>query len=180
MSQQSGEIGLFLPTTEIFESQEVEELNNNLSNIINEHALAINQKDTGIYETDTGATGTPINFVCGQTYFPNPSPPTGVNPNARRQVFRKVVNFGALPNAATKSIAHRITTNETFTFTRIYGTATDPGASAITSAIPLPFSSPTLNQNISLTVDATNVNITTAIDYSAYTTTYIVLEWIAN
>lgn len=180
MSQQSGEQGLFLPTTEVFESKDVQELNDHLTTIINEHALAINQQDTGIYETDTDSSADPINFVCGQTYFPNPSPPTGVNPAARRQVFRKVINFGALPNATTKSKAHNITTFNTFSFTRIYGVATQQGVSTITSSIPIPFASPTLNQNISLTVDATNVNITTGINRTNFTICYVVLEWITT
>lgn len=178
MSFNPGEIGSFLPTTEIFEASSVEELNRQLTQVINDHALVINQKDSGFYTDDS--SGAEIDFVNGQTWFPNPSPSTGLREGVRRNVLRKVVNFGALPNTATKSVAHNISTTQTFSFTRIYGCATDPGASTLTTSIPIPFASPTLNQNISLTVDATNVNITTGIDRTAFTTCYVVLEWIVN
>lgn len=178
MSINSGESGSFLPTTEVFESDTLQDLNRQLTSVINDHALVINQKDTGIYNTDS--SGAPVDFTNGQTWFPNPSPSSGLREGIRRNVLRKVVNFGALPNATTKSVAHNITTTNTFSFTRIYGCATDPGASTITTAIPIPFASPTLNQNISLTVDATNVNITTGIDRTAFTVCYVVLEWIVN
>jgi hypothetical protein len=46
--------------------------------------------------------------------------------------------------------------------------------------IPLPYASPTLVNNIQLSVDATNVTITTGIDYSAYTVTYVILEYIKS
>uniref|UniRef100_UPI0018EA09C5 hypothetical protein n=1 Tax=Anaplasma marginale TaxID=770 RepID=UPI0018EA09C5 len=141
-------------------------------------ALVINQKDSGIYPDDS--SGSVVDFVNSQTWFPNPNPPSGLRQGVRRNVLRKVVNFGALPNATTKSVAHNITTTNTFSFTRIYATATDPGVSTITTAIPIPFASPTLNQNISLTVDATNVNITTGIDRTPFTICYVVLEWIVN
>ena len=113
-----------------------------------------------------------VEIVTGQKWF------TPSNNQKERYVYRKVIDFGALPNAATKSVAHGITTTATTVFTNIYGASTDPGASAITASIPLPFSSPTLNENIKLNVDATNVNVTTGIDYTAYTETYIILEYI--
>ena len=60
--------------------------------------------------------------------------------------------------------------------TKIYGTATD----AAGNGIPIPYPSNTANANIEINVDLTNVNITTAIDYSAFTTTYVVLEYLKN
>lgn len=127
---------------------------------------ALNDKDIGQYNT--------IPTVNGQKWF------TPGDANRERFVYRLVVDFGALPNTATKTVAHNIPTTGNTVFTRIYGTSTDLGATTITAAIPLPFSSTTLNQNIILSVDATNVIITTGIDYSAYTTTYVVLEYILD
>jgi len=44
----------------------------------------------------------------------------------------------------------------------------------------LPYASSTVNNSISIAVDANNLIITTAIDYSDYTTTYVVLEYLKS
>lgn len=171
-------LGAFVPTTNVWDtsqlyevdvkSDEFKELLVRLYQNINLIALNLNIKDTGYYVLEE--------FVNSQLYFPNPSlNSTTSSAPVYRQVFRTTVNFGALPNAATKSVAHNIVTDSHFSFTRIYGASTKNDQ---TSFIPLPYSSSTLNQNITLNVDAANVNITTAIDYSAYTLTYIVLEYL--
>ncbi len=102
-----------------------------------------------------------------------------------RQVFRKVIAFGALPNAGTKSVAHGIDTLPQdlpnnyigFSFTRIYATATDPVNELY---IPIPYASNVAANVIEINVDATNVNITTASNKTAYTITYVVLEYIKS
>lgn len=167
--------GLFVPTTNIWDVAELYETDVNsdqfkellvrLYQNVNNIALSLNIKDSAYYTLNE--------FVNGQLFFPSSLSSNATEPQYR-QVYRLVINFGALPNAATKSVAHGLSIGSTWTFTRIYGTATNPS----TEFIPLPYASPTLNQNISLNVDATNVNVTTAINYSAYTTTYIVLEYL--
>jgi hypothetical protein len=94
--------------------------------------------------------------------------------NTVRHVFRKVIDFGSLPNTGTKNVAHGLTWNANTRFTRIYGTATDPS----TRSIPLPYVDTTAGSSIELSVDTTNVQIITAANYSGYTTTYIVLEYV--
>jgi hypothetical protein len=178
MTSNLGDQGSFLPTTEIFEAESLEELNTQLTTIINDMSLVINQKDSGIYSNDSA--GSPISFVNSQTWFPSSTPPSGQPTGLRRQVFRKVVDIGALPNAGLKTVAHNISTNQNFSFTIIYATATEQGASRVTSAIPLPFASPTLANNISLEVGATNIRITTGSNRTNYTICYVVLEWIVN
>lgn len=126
-------------------------------------ANAVNSKEGALYLPEER-----FNF---QRYF------TPGNPQVFRNVYRTVVNFGALPNAGTKSVAHNISFDANFSATRIFATATDP---VNLLYIPIPFSSPTLNENIKITVDATNVNITTAINYSTYTTVYVVIEYVKN
>lgn len=96
------------------------------------------------------------------------------NPNEFRPVYRKVIDFGALPNAGVKQVAHGLAVTNTYRWVRIYGAATDPVA---LTGISLDRSSPTLNENIKVDVDATNVTITTAINYSAYTSSQVVLEY---
>lgn len=172
------EKGMFLPTTSVWDastisnikgaSDDLKDLFIRLYRNINDISMQVNRKDSAIYGQDE--------FVCGQTYFSNPSydSSTSVNPKPR-QVYRKVINFGALPDTGTKNIPHGLTVNNTYSFTRIYGAASNQAAN---SYLPLPFASPTLASNISLSVDGTNIIIVTGSNRSAYTKTYVVLEYI--
>jgi len=171
--------GVYIPTTDVFDSfnlqnidpssREFKDFLTRLRQTINTMSIVINLKDTGYYITDEIANG--------QLYFPDPAlNSTTTKLPVFRNVFRKVIDFGALPNTATQTAAHGITITSTFSFTRIYATATDPS----TSFIPIPYASPTAANNIELSVDATNVSITTGSDRTGYTTTYVVLEWIVD
>ena len=173
------EPGAFVPLTDIFDSQAIQELDVNsdefkeflvhLRQRTNNIAMVLNIKDSGYYPR--------TEFVNGQVYFPNPAldSTTSQSP-VFRQVFRKVINFGALPNTGSTSVAHGLTITSGFTFTRIYGTATDPS----TNFIPIPYAHPTAANNISLDVDTTNAIITTGSDRTGYTTTYVVIEYIKS
>ena len=96
------------------------------------------------------------------------------DPQATRNVYRRVINFGALPDTDSKPIAHGVTFSTDSRLTRLYGAATDPDA---ISFLPLPFASPTAADNIQLEVDGTNVIITTGSDRTAYTNVSVVLEY---
>ena len=171
--------GAFIPTTNIWDvssqimsldvnSPEFKELLIRLYQNINNVALSVNIRDAGYYDTSE--------FVNGQLFFPNPSLGSSSNEYpAFRQVFRKVINFGALPNAASKSVAHGIAINSSYTFTRIYATASDVGA---LSYIPIPYASPTSANNIELSVNSTTVTINSGINRSNYTVCYVILEYI--
>lgn len=175
--------GLFLPTTDIYDSQIIKDLDITspdfkeflvvLRQSINNVAIAVNLKDSGYYMIDQ-------EFVNGQAWFSNPALVT-TNPSTRvfRQDFRIVVNFGVLPDTATKSVAHNIPINAAsgpaYSFTRIYATASDP---VNFKYIPIPYASTTTI--VELNVDQTNVNITTNANLSAYTITYVVLEYLKN
>ncbi len=170
-------VGAFTPTSNVWDVSEIystevtspafKELLVRLYQNLNLLSLVTNVKDSAMYVDSE--------FVTSGQYFTNPalSSATPQNP-ALRGVFRKVINFGALPNTGTKSVAHNIAPTASFSFTRIYGCSTNPS----TSYIPLPYASPTLANNIELNADATNVNVTTGSDRTAYTITYIVLEYI--
>lgn len=138
-----------------------------INKTINLMSLVLNTKDSGYYAL--------TEFVNGQVWFPDPtlSSSTAQTPTLR-QVFRLVVNIGTLPAAGTLTAAHGLTITSGFSFTRIYGAATDPS----TTFIPLPYASPVLADNIELWVDATNVNIKVGKDRSAFTTTYVIIEYI--
>lgn len=117
-------------------------------------ARFINRKDTGQYET--------VEVQNNQT-FP------GSSPQNKNFIYRKVISTGILPNIATNSIAHGISgINNNWNFTRIYGSAFDPAA---TNWISIP------NENIGITVDNTNINITTTVNLTAYTSSQVILEF---
>jgi hypothetical protein len=129
-------------------------------------AQTVNTKEGGLFSQQE--------FMSNQQYNIGSS-------SSFRTVYRKTVNFGALPAAGTKSVAHGITgitplpTN--FSFTHIYAAATDQ---ATPSFIPIPYASPVLANNIEINADATNVNITVGSNRSNYTLCYVVLEYLKN
>ena len=167
-SSQLGDIeGITPPLRELFIR-----LYQNLNNM----ALAVNGKDTGIYHTDE--------FVTGQLYPQDPNLSSGTNATPiQRPVYRKVINFGALPTLAapgpSTSVAHGIDLNEGYAFTRIYGCASKQDTNpALCSYLPIPYASPIPANNIELAVMGTNIVITVGVDRSLYTQCWVVLEYI--
>lgn len=180
--------GITVTTNELLDPQSIEQLNVSseefkeflikMRNVIGNIALTLNYKDTGLYTLEE--------YICSQLYFSDPSigststnQPSTIN---KRDVFRKVINFGALPNTAAKTVAHDITINATatatlFSLTRLYGAATDPTLGAVKS-IPLPYASPTAANCIELSIDKDNVIITTGSNRTAFTKCYVVIEYI--
>lgn len=167
------DIGAYVPTSEVFDpaqlndidinSSEFRDFLNILTRAVNDINLSLNIKDTGQYPL--------TEFINSQNFFPNPalSSFTSSAP-ILRNVFRKVINFGLLPDFGTTSVAHGIDVTAQYTFTRMYGCSSIPGASFV--AIP--------NQDIKLTADNTNVTIQTFSAYTGYTTTYVILEYIKS
>jgi len=121
----------------------------------------VNTKEGGLYIPQEVATF--------QRYY------TSVDPQATRNVYRKLIDFGVLPNATTKRVPHNIDFTNTTTLTHLYGAATDPSSG---SYIPLPFSSPTLADNISLEADEAEIIITTGANYSTYANVNVVIEYL--
>lgn len=172
------DFGVYLPLTAVYDPESMARLNTvspDLKEFVivsgqnyNNIATVLNLKETGYYIT--------AEIVNSQLWFR--SDVTNINQNLFRNAFRLVINFGPLPNAGTKSVAHNIVglTAGVMSWTRIYGAATDPSA----NGLPLPYASNTANANIELNVDIMNVNVTTAMDYSAFTNTYIILEYLKS
>lgn len=170
--------GSFVPTTNIWDIQQLQQLNIDpqlkellvrLYQNINTISLSLNTRDAGYYVEQE--------FLNGQVFFPNPSL-SSTTPQAptMRQVFRKVINFGALPNATTATVAHGIEIQDFYSFTRIYGTASDTTAMTY---IPIPYSSAgAVISNIEISVDQNDVTISTSDDYSSYNVCYVILEYI--
>ena len=150
--------GNFLPET-IFIPEDPEEFKLFIKNRLEEILRLLNRKDTGNYDL--------IELMTNQEYF-------GSNPQTKRGVFRKVINTGTLPNAALKQVAHGLTPTANWLFTRIYGFSFN-GANRW---IPMPNAGP--NYQVELYVGPVNVNITTAVNLTAFTTSYVILEFVKN
>ena len=120
---------------------------------LNRMSLALNLKETGIFDLNE--------FVTGEVWFPNPAGTDNQQFAINRAVRRTVLYPGALPNAGTKTVAHHIACSTSTTITRFYGAATNPVSTF--GYIPLPYSSAVdVAHNIELSADGTNVYITTA------------------
>lgn len=178
MPTQGTNFGSYVPTTNIWDpsqlldidvnSQEFKELLIRMYQNLNLMSLALNSKDSAIYGTEE--------FVNGQLFFPDPAlSSSSTTTPTFRSVFRTVVNFGALPNATIKSVAHDIPITSGFTFTRIYGAASDTTG---LTYLPLPFVDSAGTDNIQLDVDMVDVNITTTSDRTNYNVTYVILEYL--
>ena len=154
----------FLPTTLILPDVSDDQQHNLiLTDHLKKVNAAVNDKDIAQYVEQE--------ILNGQKFFtPNES-------GKFRDAFRKVIDFGGLPNMASTSIPHGITVDANTVFTRIYGVATDP---VNFSYLPLPYASPVAGSNIELSLDSTSITITTGNDRSAYTTTYVILEFVKN
>jgi hypothetical protein len=117
-------------------------------------AKASNGKDIGSYEN--------IELVNGQRFF-------GQNNQSKHQIYRKVVECGMLPNTGLSITAHGISgLGATSMFTRIYGTARNP-------LVPVWLAIP--NYQSEITVDNTNIYITTTANLTAYTYSIVVIEY---
>ena len=172
------EFGAFLPTTDVFDRSAIQALDVNspefkdflvrLYQTTNNIANAVNIRDAGYYPL--------TEFINGQLWFENPTLSSSTTQVPEyRQVWRKVINFGALPNTTTKNVAHGITVDSNLTWTRIYATATDTTG---LTGLPIPYSHATTANEIRLDVTSTNVSITTGANRTNYDTCYVVLEYI--
>lgn len=169
--------GQFIGTTQVYDlgnsNINAEDFTVRLRNNFNAIVMSLNTRDSGYYSQEE--------YVNGQLFYPDYSSVDSYSssPATFRQVYRKVIDCGALPDTATKTIAHGITFlptagNTTFVATRICGAATNPAGRTF---LTLPYSSPTLNLNVNVFVNATNILITTGVDRTAYTKSHIVIEY---
>ena len=127
---------------------------------VNSILLAVNAKDVGIYNDKETLTG--------QNFF------SKEDDNIQRPVFRRVIDFGALPDTTNKQVAHELDSTWSYKFTRIYAVTSD---SANKDYLPIPYATSTAIDIIELFVDDTYVNITTGKDRTSFDTTYCVIEY---
>lgn len=91
-----------------------------------------------------------------------------------KTIYRKVINFGALPNATKKDVAHNISNLEQFT--KVEGIATRQDDTKFTQPLPLVYKEIESNYNSSLGVDIQTVSIQTGEDRSMFNG-YVILEY---
>ena len=118
-------------------------------------ASAVNNKIGGLY--------VPEEKINSEQYF-DPA-----NVQKFKQVYRMTIDFGALPNTGSKSVAHNIVGwNASYRLTAAWGAATDP---INLETLPIP------NDGIFLKNNSTTVTVTTTADFSAFTASTVVLEY---
>lgn len=113
-----------------------------------------------------------INTLNEQRSYSTEEHPTGAKWIDGKPIYRKVVDCGALPDTASKSVAHNIT--NIGTIIKVSGTASRTGAT-----IPLPYVSTETNVNVSIALYVTpqNVIIQDFYNMTDYTSTYVILEY---
>lgn len=177
----SSQYGVFVPQNLVWDIQQIynsdfsdeqKELLVRLYQYINNISIALNLKDTGVYNNS-------FTTINGQTWFANPANNSSTPAvAAARQVQRAVLLWAQpLPNAGTQTQAHNITCTANTTITRFYGAASDTTG---LNYLPLPYSSNTLIDNIELSMDSTNVTITTGSNRSNFNVTYIIIEFLQS
>lgn len=129
---------------------------------------ALNDKAIGKYST--------LETYTGETFFKS-----GDN-NAERHLFRKVVDFGKLPqynvpSENIKSVAHGIDVTSTTYFINIFGVANLNNSSFV--PIPNYHHTGVINKGLQLRADTNNVTIQVSnTNYYKDYTAYIVLEYL--
>lgn len=159
------QVGQYIGTTKILDtgvfyeidvkSADFKEVLVQLSQAVNSIAMAVNSKESGQYYL--------TEFVNSNVYFNE----TSTSQLDLRPVFRKVVNVGAL-GAGAKNTAHGLTIGTTWSFTRMYGAASN---TTTNNYYPIP------GELLYLRCDATNVIVTNNTG-QAFTKCTVVLEYL--
>ncbi len=98
----------------------------------------------------------------------------GSTSQSYRTVLRKVIDFGTLPNFGTKTVPHEIIFDGNFSLIQMFLSATDP-VNLLAFGLMYWSNDP---GSIILNMDSNDVIVTTASDYSDYTRSYVVIEYI--
>lgn len=168
--------GSFVDTTNIWDTSEIQNIDINSQDFkellvrlyinINLMATVLNTKISGFQVGEEFVTG---------GLFMNPT-----EPGSPRPIFCKVINIGQLPAVAGfKQVAHGLNTaSTTFTFIPPLAGVASKTVPAY-SYLPIPFAVyDTINQQISLSVNANTVDIGVGINRSDYDTCYVTLYYV--
>src|ERR1700679_438751 len=107
-------VGLYVPTTSVWDQANIANIDINsdagkellvkLYQNINNIAVALNYKDSALYDVQE--------FVSGQMFFSN----TPQNRSILRNAYRLTMNLGAIANGVTLTVAHNLPIGTTWTF----------------------------------------------------------------
>ena len=86
-----------------------------------------------------------------------------------KTIYRKVIDFGALPNNTSKTVAHNITNIDVVI--SLYG------CSVATNHIPIPYVDLVVANGVKMYMSDVNVIVETNTNRSVYTKTYIIVEY---
>jgi hypothetical protein len=163
--------GLSLPTTQSLNLGQLNELKADSTQFkqlivrlyqqLNQFALVINKKESGVYVSDTEVvTSKTFEYAPDETY----------------PIYMKLIDIGAL-GAGVTTVAHNITPATNLFFTQIYGAASLYNANPLLSQyVSLPWVSAGGAANIEVIVNGTNIVITNNSGI-AFTSSQIVLEY---
>ena len=130
---------------------------NEIKNVVNNNATETSTNTTNMNNLKTYSTS---ETNTGQIWIDG------------KPIYRKTINFGSLPNATSKSVAHNISNMSMIT--NIRGVAFNPSTNTY---LPLPYVTTTAAQCLQLYASTTNVTANTGFNLSIYTITYIILEY---
>lgn len=112
-------------------------------------------------------------LLSGKAFIPGITP--AGNPQTYRSVLRKVIDFGPLPAAGTKTVPHGILFDINFTLISLTAAATNPTNFVAFSPVYAPSSDP---NGVQMYMDSTSIYITVNNDRSAYTRCFVTVEYI--
>jgi hypothetical protein len=162
----------YVNTLEQFKPDDLKQLFIAISKAIDKLNKTVNQKTSGLYPR--------AEFVTGNQFFPDPtlSSLTAQTPTYRQTTFKAFI-IPPLLNAGTIVVAHGIDFNNRVSFVDIYGVANDIGVTK--EALPLPFvdvAGVIAAGSIELSLDATNIYVTTTGNGTNLTKNYVVVEFL--
>lgn len=149
------------PTVEV-DADEVSYDNTSSGLTADDVQAAIDELNTAIGQIDTGDNYSETEMVIGKWIDGS-------------DIYRKVIDFGALPNATAKTVAHGI--SDLNILVAVYGVATNTARNSFLPINACASSSQGAIYQVGATVSNTDVYIETGTDRSAYGTTYVVLEY---
>jgi hypothetical protein len=153
-------IAPFLPVNQTF-SQDWSQFLLQITKFYSDAGYTINAREIAFFDL--------IELPTGQQWF------NTANTQIKRNGFRKTYNFSTIAAGATLNIPHGLTNISTFT--HIYGTAT----TVTPTYLPLPYvSTVAAANNVSLTVDNTNIIIINGAAAANISSGIIVLEYLKN
>lgn len=112
------------------------------------------------------------NILQGETTYSLNETNTGKTWIDGKTIYRKVINFGSLPNNSIKNVAHSISDLSYVIFANGISYSSTTG-----NYFPIPYSADSLQAQVKMWVTNTDVYLQTLADRTDYSQTYIVLEY---